>query len=118
MMGDRGLVVRGPKVAGSNPVTSTKACQGMSFPNRLFSALCTNSVDYSGLRQFPGETDCERFCRIIADSDLVSGRLWSADEKGRNPMKLAVASSLGRFLSDMGRKNLTICKYRFLTVIQ
>ena len=45
------------------------ACKGW-----FFCAFCTKTVDYSGLRRFPGETDCEGFCRIISDSVPVSSR--------------------------------------------
>ena len=39
-------------------------------------------MDYSGLRRFPGETDCEGFCRIISDSDPVSSRPQADAEMG------------------------------------
>ena len=59
----------------------------------FFCTICTKSVDFSGLRRFPGETDCEGFCRILSDSDTVSGRPQPAGEIDRKWRKQAVAGS-------------------------
>ena len=99
---------RDQKVAGSNPVTSTKACQEMSFPDRLFSTLCTKTVDYSGLLRFSCVTDCEGFCRILSDSDALFSHGQTTNVIARNQQKSTVANSQRQRFSDMDRKNKTV----------
>ena len=109
-------MVRDQKVAGSNPVTSTKACQEMSFPGRLFSTLCTKRADNSGFRRFPCVTDCEGFCRILSDYDSFFSREQTVDVIVRNQQKSTVANGQRRRFSNMGRKNKTVWKCRLLAV--
>ena len=61
-------------------------------------------MDYYGLRRFPGETDCEGFCRIISDSDPVSSRLQPAGEIDRKWRKQAVAGSQEWGNKDIARQ--------------
>ena len=65
-------------------------------------------MDYSGFRRFSGETDCERFCRIISDSDLVSSRPQADAEMGsyeRLPAVRTGAFQTGTALSGKGSAN-------------
>ena len=62
-------------------------------------------MDYSGLRRFPGETDCEGFCRIISDSDSVSSRPQAEAEMGSYEQLPAVGTGgfqTGTALSGKG----------------
>ena len=76
------------------------ACKGW-----FFCAFCTKTVDFYGLRRFPGETDCEGFCRIISDSDPVSSRPQADVEMGSYERLTAVrtgAFQTGTALSGKG----------------
>ena len=76
------------------------ACKGW-----FFCAFCTKTVDFYGLRRFPGETDCEGFCRIISDSDPASSRPQADAELGgyeRFPAVRTSAFQTGTALSGKG----------------
>ena len=56
--------LRDQKVAGSNPVTSTKNRSELSDSVRFFSTLCTKIPDFTGQWTFRIHPDSNRFCRI------------------------------------------------------